>query len=541
MKLTKVVLRASVVGVGAVALALAGLVVAGPAGASVTSVTGSADGVTGNILGVSVPASLDPTVSLPPGGTASGIALGSLIGVPTVTSTSANVPGPSGSVTSTTTIVNVDIPGVLTSGAIVTTCTSGSSGSTGSVTIVNGFANGQPLPTGNLLGTAPTILPNGTGFINFGSQTQTNTTGSTSITVNGPEVDIATALGGGPLFLLLGQVTCSASGPDVNPAPTTTTTTTTSGTTTTTTSAAPTITRVAGPDRVATSIAVSQQAFPATGSAQAVVVARDDAFPDALIGVPLAHRVGGPLLLTPPASQSSTLAPAVLTEIKRVAPSGANVYLLGGSSALAPGIDIQLTTAGYRPVRVAGVDEDATAVAIAQALGNPKVILEATNTDFADALSADAAAVNSSGAILLTNGTTQSPETAAYLAAHSGDTRYALGGPAAQADPTATPFVGTDRFATAVMVAGHFSANPTTLGVARGDLFPDALVGAAQVATHGGPMVLVQPTSVPSSTATYLSTAKATVTSTFVFGGTAAVSGPTYTEVAADLGATSTN
>jgi hypothetical protein len=71
VKLTKVdriILRVGAVGVGAAALALAGLVIAGPAGASVTSVSGSADGVTGNVLGVSVPATLDPRSPFPPVG-----------------------------------------------------------------------------------------------------------------------------------------------------------------------------------------------------------------------------------------------------------------------------------------------------------------------------------------------------------------------------------------------------------------------------------------------------------------------------------------
>ena len=52
-----------------------------------------------------------------------------------------------------------------------------------------------------------------------------------------------------------------------------------------------------------------------------------------------------------------------------------------------------------------------------------------------------AAAITEGGAILLTNGPKQSSETAAYLAAHQGVVRYAIGGPlaAAGADPTASP------------------------------------------------------------------------------------------------------
>src|ERR1700733_10001266 len=71
-----------------------------------------------------------------------------------------------------------------------------------------------------------------------------------------------------------------------------------------------TVTRLAGVSRDLTAIAVSQSQFPA-GQAQAVVLASDSAFPDALAGTPLAAAKDGPLLLTSP----SGLGPAVSAEI----------------------------------------------------------------------------------------------------------------------------------------------------------------------------------------------------------------------------------
>ena len=55
--------------------------------------------------------------------------------------------------------------------------------------------------------------------------------------------------------------------------------------------------RLAGVDRVDTAVKISQNSFPANGSANAVVLARGDIFPDALAGAPLAVAKGGPLLL----------------------------------------------------------------------------------------------------------------------------------------------------------------------------------------------------------------------------------------------------
>ena len=79
----------------------------------------------------------------------------------------------------------------------------------------------------------------------------------------------------------------------------------------------------------------------------------------------------------------------------------------------------------------------------------------------------------------------------AYLTAHPG-TVYAIGGPAALADPSATPLTGADRYATAAAVAGLFSS-PTLVGIASGVTFPDALTGGAYEAHVGGPLLLTDP------------------------------------------------
>ena len=191
--------------------------------------------------------------------------------------------------------------------------------------------------------------------------------------------------------------------------------------------------RLGGSDRYATAAAVSRSAFP-TGGAGAVVLARGDAYPDALVGVPLAAARHAPLLLT----HGTTLPPATLTEIRRVLPVGSTVYLLGGTDVVPASIGTQLTTLGYQTTRYAGVDRFATAVAVADALGDPSTVLLASGLNFPDALAAGPAATAVHGVVLLTAGATLPPVTAAYLAAHPG-TRYAIGGPAAAADPTAQP------------------------------------------------------------------------------------------------------
>ena len=174
--------------------------------------------------------------------------------------------------------------------------------------------------------------------------------------------------------------------------------------------------------------------------------------------------------------------------------------------------------------RVAGADRFATAVAIAGVLGDPQAVLEATGLDFPDGLSAGAAAAHAGGAVLLTNGASQAPETSSYLAAHPSDTATAIGGPAAAADPAAARIAGADRFATAVAVAQHFFTAPTTLGFASGLAFPDALSGGAGIGRAGGPLLLVPACgALPPSLSGYLGSVTGTVTSGALYGGSAVV------------------
>ncbi len=285
--------------------------------------------------------------------------------------------------------------------------------------------------------------------------------------------------------------------------------------------------RIYGTDAIGTSIAISQQEFPAAGSAKAVVLARSDFFADALAGGPLAAKLGGPLLIAPGASLGTTLDPRVQAEIQRVLPVGDTVYILGGDLALSPDIDTQLQALGYVTQRIAGADEYGTAVDIAEAEGNPTTIFEATGLSFQDTLSAVPAAIEEHGAILLTDGTSQAPETAAYLAANPGDTRYAIGGPLAAygADPTATPVYGQDFYGTSAAVAKMFFPNASIFGAATAADFRDALGGGVFMATGGrsGPLLLVnQSTPLPAEITPYLASL-AVGTPGYVFGGPLAV------------------
>ena len=298
--------------------------------------------------------------------------------------------------------------------------------------------------------------------------------------------------------------------------------------------------QISGVDAIGTAIAVSMAEFPVGRSAKAVVLARSDFFSDALAGGPLAAAVGGPLLITPGAPLSASLDQRVDTEIERVLPTGDPVYILGGDLALSPNIDATLTGQGYNVIREAGTDLYATAVDIAEALGNPSTIFEATGLSFYDALSAVPAAIEKHAAILLTDGSTEPLVNDLYLLGNPGDTRYAIGGPEAAygADPTATPVYGQDLFGTSAKVAADFFPSASIFGAATAAAFPDALGGGVFMATGGrmGPLLLVNPSApLPPEITPYLATL-ALGTQCYVFGGLLAVGADVLSALQAAVG-----
>ena len=283
--------------------------------------------------------------------------------------------------------------------------------------------------------------------------------------------------------------------------------------------------RMAGADRYGTAVAVSQAEFP-SGGAGAVVLARGDSYADALVGAPLAAAKDAPLLLT----TGSQLPAVTKAELQRVLATGKTIYVLGGVSAVPASVASQLTGLGYTVVRYGGTTRYSTAVDVADALGDPSTVLLATGENFPDALAAGPAAAKVSGAVLLTAGTAMSGATSAYLTAHA-TTVYAVGGPAAMADPAAHALVGADRYATATTVATTFFSSPTTVGVAAGENFPDALSGGAFLAHLGAPLVLADTNAVPTNTESYLQSVSGTLTGADLFGGSAVLSASVQTAV----------
>lgn len=261
--------------------------------------------------------------------------------------------------------------------------------------------------------------------------------------------------------------------------------------------------RHGGTDRRDTAIQISRDLFADHGDdtdprreAGAVVLSRDDDFPDAMAGTPFAVANGAPLLLTPsPAANAARgnppgIDPDTRDEIDRVLPDGGTVYLLGLEKALGPAVEDDLD-GRWNVERIGGQSRFETAVAIAErTTDDPANIFITTGLNFPDALAAGAAAAATDGVVVLSFGENEHPATNEYAAGEPGATLWGVGGPAARAYPSAQEIAGADRFATARQVADRFFDAPEQVGIARFDLFPDSLSGGAHIGHLGGPLLL---------------------------------------------------
>jgi hypothetical protein len=267
----------------------------------------------------------------------------------------------------------------------------------------------------------------------------------------------------------------------------------------------PTVTRLAGGDRIATSVAVADAAYnparPGTAKASVAVISRQDNYADALPGNALAAQKHGPLLL----AGATKLDPTVAAELKTILAPGSVVYILGGEKALSPQIIADITALGLSPHRLSGDDRFATATTIAAEISpHPHTVLVATGTNYPDALAAGAAAANDpqGGVVLLTNDGKVPAATQNYLAGvdPSSTKVYGVGGQGVTALNALpgfagrfTPLQGNDRWATDMAVASSTALFPniSAVGVATGTNWPDALSGGAYAGAQHAPLLLV--------------------------------------------------
>ncbi|MEE8599982.1 cell wall-binding repeat-containing protein [Euzebya tangerina] len=299
-----------------------------------------------------------------------------------------------------------------------------------------------------------------------------------------------------------------------------------------------TVTRHAGASRTETAAQVSLLAYPE--GADTVVIARADAYGDALAGAPLAAVLDAPVLL----SNTDAMDQFTEGEIQRLAPTTAVV--LGD---LSDAVTDTIEGLGVTVERIRGTDAWTTYAAIADAVvaesGTTQALLvEGMHPDDArgwpDALTASAWAATEQMPVLMTE-VDAFPAATGEAITRNGITQVTVVGGeaavsadvAAEADELTSEEIdrvaGDGRYDTGVAVAregldefGYTSR----IWVASGRSWPDALVAGPAVAKMGGVLVLTDPASMEHSpaTLTFINGQRGWAANAHLVGGTAVIS-----------------
>ena len=221
-----------------------------------------------------------------------------------------------------------------------------------------------------------------------------------------------------------------------------------------------------------------------------------------------------------------------------------DVVVVGGSGVVSDAVLTELDGLVAGSVtRVWGANRYATAAALSSANFAPGVsaVFIATGQNFPDALAAGPAAGREDSPILLVRQDSVPGETAAELSRLNPGRIVVVGGSAVVSDGvmatlngftsgTVTRMWGANRYATAAAVsAATFSPGVSTVYVATGANFPDALAGGPAGVINDGPILLVRQNAVPSETAAEL--ARLNPGGVVVLGGSAVVSSSVVTEL----------
>lgn len=339
--------------------------------------------------------------------------------------------------------------------------------------------------------------------------------------------------------------------------------------------------RVAGSNRVQTSVRLSQAAFP---SADAVVIAPAEVYPEALIAAPLGTTMNAPVLLTwnQQAEGRDLLDPAVAAEIDRLGASYA--VIVGSPDRIGPELeaqlvrDTELSPGSIR--RIAGTDRydlarrvaeqiaayhggggtasgtdslpfDRTAAAAGDgATISPILALgehEVEGRGWPDALAASALAAGEVVPVLLTEGGSLPAATKTFLQRDGiGEVRI-VGGTAAVSQAVEDEvrglglavrrLAGSNRFQTSLAIAEEAvksGASRSRVWVATGANYPDALASGQAIATLGEVLVLVEGTDSAGASSVYgwLRDHAERVDRVYAIGGTGVVSDEVLEELA---------
>ncbi|HHY26985.1 MAG TPA: cell wall-binding protein [Desulfitobacterium dehalogenans] len=277
-------------------------------------------------------------------------------------------------------------------------------------------------------------------------------------------------------------------------------------------------TRLGGANRYETSVQISKEGWP-TGSTYAVLATGNN-YPDALSAAPLAQKYNAPILLT-----DKTLPQVTLNEITRLKP--AQIFICGGTGAISKAIENQLNTMGIITKRLEGKDRYETSVSIAKELGTTSGELVLVNGyEWSDALSVSPIAAKKGIPILLTDKSVFPDSIKTFVNSNSFYKTYVLGGTDLISNQVKDQLPGSERIGgnnlyernINILKAFESDLDLSTICIATGSAFPDALSGSALAANLSTAIVLVDNSNLKSVTTQYSANSLKQTDDVYVFG-----------------------
>ncbi|MFB2584500.1 cell wall-binding repeat-containing protein [Herbiconiux liukaitaii] len=264
------------------------------------------------------------------------------------------------------------------------------------------------------------------------------------------------------------------------------------------------VSRISGADRYELAARIARQTAP--GRSDVVYIASGATYPDALSAGPAVVHRGGVLLLVPPTS----LPASVSTALAALDPS--TVVVVGGTASVPDAVvsAIRSTVPRATVSRLAGADRYEVSRAVARSAFDAPTsgVFLATGRTFPDALSAGAAASKLGFPVLLVDGAQPALDgsTAALITELGAGSAIIMGGTASVTASieasigrtlSTTRVGGADRYAVSAALNDLILQDYSTVYLATGATFPDALAGGVLAGSTNAPLFVIPNDCIP--------------------------------------------
>ena len=279
--------------------------------------------------------------------------------------------------------------------------------------------------------------------------------------------------------------------------------------------------RLSGTNRYTTSAAISEAGWTQSTT---VIITNGLGYADALAASSLSKSEDAPILLT----AKNSIDEKIITEITRL--EATNAILVGGTGVIGVEVETKLNNLGIATQRIGGTDRYDTSKKVAEVMGVSNGIIMATGYNFPDALSIAPIAGIKSMPILLSPKDSMNSNITEFIKSKDIPVSYIVGGTGvistsvASSLPNNKRLGGDNRYATNLIINQTFKEDLdfSTIYLATGNDFPDALAGSALAAKNNAPIFLAAKDSLSTETINFLKNKN--VNNIVVFGGSGVVS-----------------